>query len=82
MNRDLKPVYLDLVSTAAFVSLSKTTVQQLVREKTFPQPRMISKHRVAWLTSELEEWAQARPVSTLLPPMSTPGVAAVKVPRH
>jgi prophage regulatory protein len=68
MNTDIKPVYLDLPSVAVFVALSETTVQKLVREKTFPQPRMISAHRVAWLTHEVEAWAQARPVSALLPP--------------
>ena len=68
MNQYVKPVYLDSAAVAHFVSLSEPTIKKMVREKKFPSPRMISAHRVAWLTAEVEEWANARPVSTILPP--------------
>ncbi len=60
--------FLDLDDVAKAVSLSTGSIQKLVREQKFPQPRELSKRRVAWLTREVEEWAEARPVSTCLPP--------------
>lgn len=66
----LKPAYLDRNQTAAFVSLSDTTLEQMVRAGTFPQPRQLSAKRVGWRVSELEEWCDNRPVSTLLPPVN------------
>ncbi|WP_296228547.1 helix-turn-helix transcriptional regulator [Ralstonia sp. UBA689] len=68
----MKPIiYLDLQSVAAAVSLSETSVQQLVREESFPKPRKISARRVAWLLREVQEWAEAQPISDLPPPPNT-----------
>ncbi|MEM5387292.1 AlpA family phage regulatory protein [Paraburkholderia phymatum] len=67
----MKPLYLDLPAVAAAVALSETSVQKLVRENQFPKPRMLSGRRVAWLTREVEAWAEERPVSDLLPPPNT-----------
>ncbi|NMV36813.1 helix-turn-helix transcriptional regulator [Ralstonia insidiosa] len=64
-------IYLDLQSVAAALSLSETTVQQLVREEKFPKPRVISSRRVAWLLREVQEWAERQPVSDLPPPPNT-----------
>lgn len=64
----MKPIYLDLERVAEAVSLSIGTVQKLVREGTFPEPRMLSGRRVAWLVREVEAWAEARPISNLPPP--------------
>lgn len=67
----MKPIYLDLQAVAEVVSLSESAVKHLVRQKQFPQPREISRRRVAWLVREVEEWAEKRPVSTQLPPGSS-----------
>lgn len=68
----IKPVYLDLPGVCAFLSLSESTVQKLIREDpTFPKPRQLSGRRVAWLVRELEAWAESRPVSDLAPPPNT-----------
>ncbi len=67
----MKPIYLDLPDVAAAVSLSVANVQKLVREDAFPKPRMLSSRRVGWLLREIEEWAEARPVSDLPPPPNT-----------
>jgi prophage regulatory protein len=67
----MKPLYLDLRTVAATVSLSEASVQKLVRENQFPRPRMLSGRRVAWLTREVEAWAEERPISDLLPPPNT-----------
>lgn len=67
----IRPIYVDLPTVASIVSLSESGVQRLVREEQFPKPRVISSRRVAWLVREVEEWAEARPVSDLLPPPNT-----------
>lgn len=67
----VKPAYLDLPSACSFVSLRESTLQKLVRENQFPKPRVLSDKRVGWLVRELEEWAESRPVSALLPPANT-----------
>lgn len=67
----MKPIYLDLPRVAELVSLSEASVQKLVRESRFPKPRLLSDKRVAWLTREVEEWAESRPVSDLSPPPNT-----------
>ncbi|HEM7889467.1 AlpA family phage regulatory protein [Burkholderia cepacia] len=67
----MKPLYLDLPAVATALSLSEATVQKLVRENKFPKPRLLSDRRVAWLTREVEAWAEACPESDLAPPPNT-----------
>ena len=61
-------LYLEEARAAESVSLSVPTMRRLIRQGKFPAPRMLSGRRVAWLVRELEQWAEQRPVSTLLPP--------------
>lgn len=65
--------YLDKAAVCEAVALSESTVEKLVRENEFPKPRVLSGRRVAWLVREIEEWAENRPVSELLPPKNTSG---------
>jgi len=82
MNQDVKPIFLSSAQVARFVSLSEGSVHKLVRESKFPKPRMISEHRSAWLTAEVEEWAKARPISDLAgPPNGGAHAKAVGPPR-
>jgi prophage regulatory protein len=67
----VKPLYLDLETVCTIVSLAPATVQLLVRQKQFPKPRLLSGRRVGWLLREIEEWAEQRPISDLLPPANT-----------
>lgn len=67
----MKPIYLELEAVAGAVALAASTVQRLVREGTFPKPRQLSGRRVAWLVREIEDWAENRPVSNILPPPNT-----------
>lgn len=71
MPGSIKPIYMDLATVSEYVSLSEASVQKLVRESRFPKPRLLSDKRVAWLTREVEEWAESRPVSDLAPPPNT-----------
>ena len=67
----IKPAYLDMPSACTFVSRSESALQKMVREGVFPKPRILSARRVGWLVRELEDWAESRPVSDLLPPANT-----------
>ena len=69
----MKPLFLGLPAVAAASSLSVGTVQKLVREGSFPKPRLLSARRVTWLTREVEAWAEERPISDLPPPPNTSG---------
>ena len=65
------PMMLDLPKVASTLSVSESTVQKLLREGSFPKPRQVSGRRVAWLTTEIEAWAHALPITSLLPPHNT-----------
>jgi prophage regulatory protein len=65
------PIFLDLPTVAEVVALSESTVQELVRKGEFPQPRQLSDRRVGWLMPEVQQWAESRPVSQILPPQNT-----------
>ncbi|MDP3669567.1 MAG: AlpA family phage regulatory protein [Telluria sp.] len=67
----MKAIFLDLPALAAAIAISESTIQRLVREGSIPKPRQLSGRRVAWLVREVEEWAENRPVSDLLPPANT-----------
>ena len=41
-------------------TLSKTVIQRLMKRGKFPLPVQLSPNRVAWVRSEIEEWAEAR----------------------
>lgn len=76
MKTAVKPLYIDLPTVAGMVSLSTDSVQRQVREENFPKPRQIGPRRVAWLVREVEQWAEERPVSQILPPENTARRAA------
>ena len=65
------PIFYDKAGAARAVSLSVSTLEKLVRLGRFPKPRQISDFRVAWLRSDIVEWAQALPPSSLPPPPNT-----------
>lgn len=67
----LKPLYLDLHAVCEIVNLAPATLQDMVRQDEFPKPRKLSARRVGWLVREVEEWAEQRPISDLLPPPNT-----------
>lgn len=65
------PMVLDLPSVATTLCVSVSTVQQMVRDGKFPEPRQLSDKRVGWLAIEVAIWAASRPKSTQLPPHNT-----------
>ena len=75
------PAALEKPAAAAYVALSETTFEKLVREKNLPQGRQLSGRRVAWLRVELDAWLMSRPHSDLLPPDNT-GVSKPRQSAH
>ena len=66
------PGALDKELAAAYCSVGITTFEQMVQEKTAPQPRRFpGRRRVAWLRAELDQWLANLPLSDLLPPDNT-----------
>ncbi|MBC7621234.1 MAG: AlpA family phage regulatory protein [Candidatus Saccharibacteria bacterium] len=66
-----KPRFYDRVDAAPYCGLSVSTMERMVRQKEFPQPRVLAKKRVGWLLTELDAWCDARPVSNQPPPPNT-----------
>jgi prophage regulatory protein len=45
--------------------LSRMTIYRLELAGEFPKRRRLSKNSVAWLDTDIDEWAQSRPVGRL-----------------
>ncbi|WP_425414272.1 helix-turn-helix transcriptional regulator [Ottowia thiooxydans] len=43
------------------IGLSKSTIDNLRREGSFPKPRLIANRSVAWPVDELQDWLRSRP---------------------
>jgi prophage regulatory protein len=61
------PLLLSRDQAAAALGISVSSLEQLSRLGELPPPRRISAGRTGWLWRELQEWAEARPVSDLAP---------------
>jgi prophage regulatory protein len=64
--------FLRLPQVKATTGLSKTTIYEKIKDNAFPCPVLISKRAVAWVESEVRQWAasqiSARVVGARLPP--------------
>jgi prophage regulatory protein len=65
------PIMLGLQQVADTLSLSKSSIHNLVASGAFPRPRKLTAKRVAWLTSDVLAWASSLPESDHLPPPNT-----------
>jgi prophage regulatory protein len=52
--------FLRLPGVKAVTGLSKTSIYQLIREKSFPTPVHLGPRAVAWVRSEVRQWAVDR----------------------
>jgi predicted DNA-binding transcriptional regulator AlpA len=52
--------------------LSRMTIYRLELAGEFPKRRRLSKNSVAWLESDIVQWAESRPVSQLRGTADTP----------
>ena len=66
-------IFLRLPEVKAVTGLSKTSLYALIRAKSFPAPVHLGPRTVAWVGSEIKQWAAERVLtsrSTPLPPGS------------
>lgn len=52
--------FLRLPEVKAVTGLSKTSIYELIREKNFPAPVRLGTRAVAWVRSEIRQWALER----------------------
>ncbi|MGZ4968739.1 MAG: helix-turn-helix transcriptional regulator [Methylobacter sp.] len=67
----LRPILIDIIGVVAITGLSKTTIWDQINHGDFPKPRRTSARGSRWLVREIQEWAESRPVSDILPPPNT-----------
>lgn len=53
-------IFLRLPDVKAVTGLSKTSLYVLIREKSFPAPVRLGQRTVAWVHSEVRQWAAER----------------------
>lgn len=52
--------FLRLPEVKAMTGLSKTSIYELIRDKSFPAPVRLGPRAVAWVRSEVRQWAVER----------------------
>ena len=53
-------VFIRLPEVKAVTGLSKTSIYELIRVKTFPAPVRLGPRSVAWVKAEIRDWAVER----------------------
>ena len=53
-------IFLRLPEVKAVTGLSKTSIYELIRGKNFPSPVRLGPRAVAWVKSEIRQWAVER----------------------
>ena len=62
--------FLRIRQVIQLTGLSRMTIYRLELAGQFPKRRQLSKHSVAWLDTDIAQWAESRPISRL---RGTPG---------
>ncbi len=57
--------FLRIRQVMQLTGLSRMTIYRLELSGKFPQRRRLSQNSVAWLESEIELWAESRPIAPL-----------------
>jgi prophage regulatory protein len=53
-------IFLRLPAVKALTGLSKTSLYTMIRDKSFPAPVRLGPRAVAWVRSEVRQWAMER----------------------
>jgi len=67
----MKPIMVDIHSAAELLSISRSTIKKAIINDEFQKGRKVSARRTCYLVTELEQWAESRPISDHLPPPNT-----------
>ena len=62
---NIKMKFLRIGQVMQLTGLSRMTIYRLELAGEFPKRRRLSKNSVAWLDSDIAQWAESRPVSQL-----------------
>ena len=57
--------FLRIRQVMQLTGLSRMTIYRLELAGEFPKRRQLSKNSVAWVDSDIDQWAESRPVSRL-----------------
>ena len=57
--------FLRIRQVMQLTGLSRMTIYRLERDGRFPKRRQLSQNSVAWLESEITDWAESRPIALL-----------------
>lgn len=63
--------FLRLPEVKAVTGLSKTSLYELIRERSFPPPVRLGQRAVAWVRSEVNQWAAERILASRSAPSPT-----------
>jgi prophage regulatory protein len=66
-------IFLRLPKVKAVTGLSKSSLYELIRANSFPAPVHLGARTVAWVASEVKQWAAERILSSRTPPPSVGG---------
>lgn len=72
-------IFLRLPKVKAVTGLSKSSLYELIRAKNFPAPVHLGARTVAWVASEVKQWAAERILSSRTP---KPDVAGKRTPQR
>jgi prophage regulatory protein len=64
--------FLRIGQVIQLTGLSRMTIYRLELAGEFPKRRQLSKNSVAWLDTDIAQWAESRPVSRLIGTAGTP----------
>ncbi len=58
------PLFLRMPTVMRMTGLGRSTIYRLIAKHKFPSPVRLWPRAVAWRSSDLEEWSEARPVAS------------------
>jgi prophage regulatory protein len=64
--------FLRIAQVMQLTGLSRMTIYRLELAGEFPKRRQLSKNSVAWLDTDIVQWAESRPISRLRGTTGTP----------
>ena len=59
---DAAPLFLRMRAVLRMTGLGRSTIYRWIADNKFPSPVRLGPRAVAWRSSDLDEWSEARPV--------------------
>jgi prophage regulatory protein len=75
-------IFLRLPKVKAVTGLSKSSLYELIRANSFPAPVHLGARTVAWVASEVSQWAAERILCSRTPVPSIVSVAGRRMPQR